>query len=114
MYGNCSEMKDGKRVFDELVGENELLWGLMLVTYVQSGQFDDALILFDEMPSRGVVEWTALISGFAKSDDGCKRVVEMFPGMRRSEEVVLNEFTLDCVVRACGVGIRGKEGCCTD
>ncbi|KAG8391250.1 hypothetical protein BUALT_Bualt01G0168600 [Buddleja alternifolia] len=102
VYANCREIGDGRRVFDQLHHENELLWSLMLVGYVECNLMSEALSVFDRMPRRGVVEWTTLISGYVKSDDGCKKALEMFKMMRENYEAVPNEFTLDCIVRACG------------
>ncbi|KAL0340991.1 UNVERIFIED_CONTAM: hypothetical protein Sradi_4615900 [Sesamum radiatum] len=63
------------------------------------------------MPRRGVVEWTTLISGYVKSEDGCKKALELFKVMKESCEAVPNEFTLDCVARACGrLGYLWVEG----
>lgn len=101
-YANCVEIEGAKRVFDELHDENELLWNLMLVGYVQCNLMTEALDVFKKMPSRDVVAWTTLISGYARSEDGCERALELFRRMRGGFEVMPNEFTLDCVIRACG------------
>lgn len=100
-YANCCQIEDAKRVFDALRGGNELLWSVMLVGYVQCNLLSDALDVFVKMPKRDVVAWTTLISGYAKSEDGCERALELFK-LLRNNEVVPNEFTLDCVIRACG------------
>ncbi|PON50104.1 Tetratricopeptide-like helical domain containing protein [Parasponia andersonii] len=100
-YANCNQIEDAKRIFDELRGVNELLWSVMLVGYVQCNLLSDAWDVFVKMPKREVVAWTTLISGYAKIEDGCERALELFRSMR-NEEVLPNEFTLDCVIRACG------------
>ncbi|PON96869.1 Tetratricopeptide-like helical domain containing protein [Trema orientale] len=100
-YVNCNQIEDAERVFDDLRGGNELLWSVMLVGYVQCNVLSDAWDLFVKMPKREVVAWTTLISGYAKSEDGCERALELFRSMR-NEEVLPNEFTLDCIIRACG------------
>ena len=63
LYTSCIDIEGAKRVFDELHGENELLWSLMLVGYVQCNLMSEALDLFNKMQSRDVVAWTTLISG---------------------------------------------------
>ncbi|XWS36032.1 hypothetical protein CRYUN_Cryun20dG0047600 [Craigia yunnanensis] len=100
-YANCFEIEEGKRVFYELHGKNELLWNLMIVGYVQCNLMREALDLFMKMPKRDVVAWTTLISGYVKSEEGCKKALELFWWMRGSGELVPNEFTLDSVIRAC-------------
>lgn len=100
-YASCLKIEDAKRVFDELRGGNELLWSLLLVGYVQCNLMGEATELFVNMPKRDVLAWTAMISWYAKSEDGCKRALELFKWMM-SDRVAPNEFTLDCVVRASG------------
>ncbi|KAK4595779.1 hypothetical protein RGQ29_014038 [Quercus rubra] len=102
LYASCIDIEGAKRVFDELHGENELLWSLMLVGYVKCNLMSEALDVFNKMPSRDVVVWTTLISGYARSEDGCEWALELFRRMRGSGEVTPNEFTLGCVIRACG------------
>ena len=101
-YASCFEIGEARRVFDVLVRRNEVLWSLMLVGYVTCNVMDDALSVFVKMPRRDVVAWTTLISGFSKNGDGCGKALEMFRLMMRSGETTPNEFTFDCVVRACG------------
>ncbi|GMN44449.1 hypothetical protein TIFTF001_013641 [Ficus carica] len=102
-YANCFHIEDAKLVFDELSGGNELLWSVMLVGYVQCNLLTDAMKVFVKMPKRDVVAWTTLISGYAKSDDGCEKALDLFRRMRNDDhEVVPNEFTFDCAIRACG------------
>ncbi|KAA8540013.1 hypothetical protein F0562_026705 [Nyssa sinensis] len=101
-YSSCFEIEDARRVFDVLHERNELLWNLMLVGYVQCNLTDDALDVFNKMPTRDVIAWTTLISSYSKSQDGCEKALELFWLMRESGEAAPNEFTLDCVLRACG------------
>lgn len=101
-YANCFKIEQAKRVFDLLCDENELLWSLMLVGYVQCDLMSDALVFFNRMPTRDVVAWTTLISGYSKRESGCEKALELFLLMREKGEVAPNEFTLDCVLRACG------------
>ncbi|KAK9293104.1 hypothetical protein L1049_021090 [Liquidambar formosana] len=108
-YSNCFEIGEAQWVFDELSGRNGLLWSLMLVGYVQCNLMSDAFHVFVNRPTRDVVAWTTLISGYSKREDGCERALELFWLMRESGEVTPNEFTMDCVVRACGrLGVLGE------
>lgn len=102
LYANSCQIEDGWKVFDELHQENELLWSLMLVGYVECNSMAEAQSFFSRMPRRGVVEWSTLISGYVKSEAGCKKALEVFKMMRENGEAVPNEFTLDSVVRGCG------------
>ncbi|XP_047174228.1 pentatricopeptide repeat-containing protein At1g28690, mitochondrial-like [Vigna umbellata] len=100
-YVQCCGIREAEVVFEELRDGNQVLWSLMLAGYVQRDMMDDATDMFEKMPSRDVVAWTTLISGYAKREGGCERALDLFGSMRRSSEVVPNEFTLDCVVRVC-------------
>ncbi|XP_057774249.1 pentatricopeptide repeat-containing protein At2g13600-like [Salvia miltiorrhiza] len=102
LYANSCHIGDGRKLFDELHQENELLWSLMLVGYVECNSMAEAQSIFHQMPRRGVVEWTTLISGYVKGEAGCSKALEVFKMMRENGEATPNEFTLDCVVRGCG------------
>ncbi|KAG7035736.1 Pentatricopeptide repeat-containing protein, partial [Cucurbita argyrosperma subsp. argyrosperma] len=101
-YANTDDINGAKLVFDELHDKNDLLWSLMLVGYVKCNLMDDAFDLFKKIPTRDVVAWTTLISGYARSEHNCRRALELFCSMLTNGEVEPNEFTFDCVVRACG------------
>ncbi|KAL5064555.1 hypothetical protein RYX36_026292 [Vicia faba] len=100
-YVRCCGVREAEQVFEELCDENHSLWSLMLVGYVQRDMMGDAMKLFNKMPVRDVVAWTTLIYGFAKREDGGETALDLFQSMRRSSEVLPNEFTLDCVIRIC-------------
>lgn len=100
-YVQCCGIREAEMVFEELRDENHVLWSLMLAGYVQRDMIGDAMEIFEKMPVRDVVAWTTLISGYAKREDGCERALDLFGCMRRSSEVLPNEFTLDCVLRVC-------------
>ncbi|XAR71659.1 hypothetical protein NMG60_11018039 [Bertholletia excelsa] len=101
-YATCSEIEEAKRVFEMLHEENELLWSLMLVGYVQCNTMSNALDIFNRMPNRDIIAWTTLISGYSKTEDGCHNALELFQLMRKEGNVVPNEFTFDCILRAYG------------
>ncbi|KAK7362690.1 hypothetical protein VNO77_04810 [Canavalia gladiata] len=98
---HCCGIGEAEVVFGELRDGNQVLWSLMLAGYVQHDMMGDAMDMFEKMPARDVVAWTTLISGYAKREDGCERALDLFGCMRRSSEVLPNEFTLDCVIRVC-------------
>ncbi|XP_047250494.1 pentatricopeptide repeat-containing protein At2g35030, mitochondrial-like [Capsicum annuum] len=47
-------------------------WTSMLVAYIRASRLAEACSLFDSMPVRNVVAWTALITGFAQNGEGEK------------------------------------------
>nr|CAB3472954.1 unnamed protein product [Digitaria exilis] len=71
------------------------------------GAVRHARALFDEMPDRDVVAWTAMLSGYASS--GCHReALDVFRRMLAAG-VVPNEFTLSSVLTACRGGGGGAS-----
>jgi pentatricopeptide repeat protein len=72
------------------------------------GAVRHARAVFDEMPDRDVVAWTAMLSGYASS--GCHReALDVFRRMLAAG-VVPNEFTLSSVLTACRGGDTGGCG----
>ncbi|KAJ0986198.1 hypothetical protein J5N97_004554 [Dioscorea zingiberensis] len=101
-YTSCFCIDDACRLFNLLHSRNSLLWSLMLVGFVRCNMMTDAMDLFERMPRHDVYAWTSLISGYSRSDGECGKALELFLWMRRSGEVLPNEFTYDCILRVCG------------
>lgn len=95
----------------------------LILSYFEKGLVEEARSLFDEMPERDVVAWTAMIKGYASSNYNA-RAWECFGEMiRRGTNP--NEFTLSSVLTSCrnmkvlgygrlvhGVVVKlGMEGC---
>ncbi|KAL5718959.1 hypothetical protein ACHQM5_011807 [Ranunculus cassubicifolius] len=110
LYSSCREIGDARKVFDLLCGKNRMLWSFMLVGYVRCGLMREAENLFRRMRCRGVVAWTAMISGYSRERNENEKALEIYKWMRSSGEVKPNEFTFDSVLRAiCKLGDL-KEG----
>ncbi|KAG6422553.1 hypothetical protein SASPL_119130 [Salvia splendens] len=56
LYANSRRISDAQKLFDELHEENDLLWSLMLVGYVECDSMAEAEAIFHQMPRHGVVE----------------------------------------------------------
>ncbi|KAG0454984.1 hypothetical protein HPP92_024276 [Vanilla planifolia] len=69
--------------------------------YAKSGKLDRARRLFDEMPSRDVVAWSAMISGYSQWNQ-CRQALEVFHEMQKAR-VDPNEVTMVSVLSACAV-----------
>ncbi|KAG5034329.1 putative pentatricopeptide repeat-containing protein [Glycine soja] len=69
--------------------------------YAKCGTVDFACMMFDRMPERNVVSWTALMCGYLQNSDA-KTTLLLFVKMGRSD-VKPNEFTLSTSLKACGV-----------
>ncbi|KAK0577217.1 hypothetical protein LWI29_029710 [Acer saccharum] len=74
--------------------------------YAKFGYLDYARNLFDEMPKRNVVSWTALISGYAQRGS-CQESFRLFSGML--VDCHPNEFTFASILSSsCGY-VGGKQ-----
>lgn len=71
----------------------------LIVSYFEKGLVEEARSLFDEMPERDVVAWTAMITGYASSEYN-PRAWECFREMLR-QGTGPNEFTLSSVLKSC-------------
>uniref|UniRef100_A0A0D9V757 Pentacotripeptide-repeat region of PRORP domain-containing protein n=1 Tax=Leersia perrieri TaxID=77586 RepID=A0A0D9V757_9ORYZ len=80
---------------DDLFCASALLRGCL-----RFGLADHARRLFDELPSRDVVVWNAMVNGFAKL--GCfGHAVECFRMMRAEGEVEISSFTVTGILSVC-------------
>ncbi|CAA0834647.1 Putative pentatricopeptide repeat-containing protein [Striga hermonthica] len=79
----------------------------VIKSYFQAGLVNEARKLFDEMPERDVVVWSAVIGGYASCNLHTHAWL-MFRDMLRDDgagEVSPNEFTFSSVLKACkGMG----------
>lgn len=67
--------------------------------YAKCGCVDTARSLFDQMPQRDVVAWSAMISGYSQSSR-CKEALSLFHEMQKAN-VEPNEVTMVSVLSSC-------------
>ncbi|PIN12622.1 hypothetical protein CDL12_14775 [Handroanthus impetiginosus] len=84
------------------------LWVSLINFYAKCGALELSRNVFDQMPMRDVVSWTAFISGFVAQGRGVESV-ELFSEMRR-EDVRPNEFTLATVLKGCLMSLDVEFG----
>ncbi|KAL5729214.1 hypothetical protein ACHQM5_002192 [Ranunculus cassubicifolius] len=77
------------------------LWASLVNLYAKCGRFGYARQLFDEMPERDVVSWTALIVGFVSGGSGTEGI-NMYCLMREGG-ILPNGFTFSTVLKACSM-----------
>lgn len=68
--------------------------------YAKCSLLWDAQQLFDEMPQRNVVSWSALICGYAEAGLRTSALILFRSALRDGLQV--NEFTFTCIIRVCG------------
>ncbi|CAD5179341.1 unnamed protein product [Musa acuminata subsp. malaccensis] len=81
-------------------GCNVILDNAILDLYMSCRDLVSARNLFGEMPSKDVVSWTTLISGYAANGIP-EEAISAFHVMLRHGQVEPNEATMACVLRAC-------------
>ncbi|KAK4846686.1 hypothetical protein QYF36_020841 [Acer negundo] len=86
LYCKCGKTKDGRLMFDSIVGNNVVSWNSMIGGYSLNGEMEEAKMLFDIMPLRNDVSWSAIISGYLEYKQFDK-VFEVFNEMLLSGEI---------------------------
>ncbi|XP_057870853.1 pentatricopeptide repeat-containing protein At4g14050, mitochondrial [Cryptomeria japonica] len=79
---------------DIFVGNN------LVHLYSKCGYMADARKVFDSIPQRNVVSWTAIIAGYTHKGNA-KEAIKLFDKMDK-EGVKPNQFTLATIIKACG------------
>lgn len=77
--------------------------------YSKCGSLVDACRVFDEMPVKDEVAWTAMIDGYTKNWSFEEAIVA-FRNMFRDGTVVVDQHLLCCVLSACGGLKAGNSG----
>ncbi|CAO2205772.1 unnamed protein product [Urochloa humidicola] len=100
---NLSAVEFGRQIHQwcvKLPLSRSMTVGTSLVSmYCKCGNLDDACKLFDEMRTRDVVAWNAMISGCAQHGDG-RKAIKLF-GKMKNEGVVPDWITFVAVLTAC-------------
>ncbi|KAA8540580.1 hypothetical protein F0562_024501 [Nyssa sinensis] len=86
----------------------------MIILYAKLGDMENARNVFNQMPNRSVVSWTALLSGYSRNGYS-EEALMVFSAMHR-EGVKANQYTYASALRACTslmCSDRGKQiqGC---
>ncbi|XP_054800745.1 putative pentatricopeptide repeat-containing protein At5g52630 [Prosopis cineraria] len=102
-YAQTRELNKGKQLHAQLIrGAYPLctfLTNHLINMYSRSGELGYAMKLFDKMPQRNVVSWTAMISGFSQNRR-FGEALNTFCLMRNVGEA-LTQFAFSSVLRAC-------------
>ncbi|XP_042517224.1 pentatricopeptide repeat-containing protein At4g14820 [Macadamia integrifolia] len=54
VYANCGRIFEARLMFDKMSHRDVVIWSIIIDGYCQSGLYEEALLLFDEMKSSGV------------------------------------------------------------
>ncbi|KAI5075032.1 hypothetical protein GOP47_0010993 [Adiantum capillus-veneris] len=103
----------GQQFHDEIVRQGllakDIVLGNALVDmYVKCGALLKAHRVLKELPSRDVVSWNTLISGYAQNGQG-EQALTCFEQMQE-EDLTPNEVTFTCILKVCGMLEASKKG----
>ncbi|KAK9110234.1 hypothetical protein Sjap_018294 [Stephania japonica] len=73
----------------------------LITLYATWGFVPDSRRVFEAMPRRNVVSWTAIISGYAQQNDYKEESLRTFVAMMREEDLRPNQFTLASIFSSC-------------
>lgn len=115
---SCGSVADVRKVHGVAVRSPDapgiLVANNLISSYVRFSEISDARKVFDGMPERSVVSWTAMMNGYQKSGDYAE-VVRLFLDMVRSG-VRGNSLSFVCLLKSCGGNRNAKLGrqvhCC--
>jgi pentatricopeptide repeat protein len=100
----CTNLKDVQIIYVEIAErslEKDVFVGSTLIdTYCKFQGLIEAQTVFDNLPSRNVVSWTALISGY--SDCGFSQQALHCYNQMVLQGLPSNDITLICTLKACG------------
>ncbi|MCO5593966.1 hypothetical protein L7F22_047985 [Adiantum nelumboides] len=80
--------------------QKDVVVGTALIDmYNKSGKVEEARSVFDAMPTRNILTWGAMLSGYAQQGFGFL-ALELFEAMQK-EHIKPNKVTFLCLLRAC-------------
>ncbi|KAH9326989.1 hypothetical protein KI387_007167 [Taxus chinensis] len=105
-------LPQGKHLHSHIIKhgfEHDIFVGNNLVSYyAKCGTMVNACKVFDRIPQRNTVSWTAIITGFTRNGNA-REALKLFDKMQ-AEGVKPNQFTLATIVKACGSAEALEQG----
>jgi pentatricopeptide repeat protein len=105
-------LQQGKEIHDYIVRrgvDNSIpVWNALIDMYAKCGCINNARGIFDKMPERDVVSWTAMITGYGIHGHG-KNALALFSQMQQTG-IKPNRITFTCVLSACSHAGLVDEG----
>ncbi|CAK9252120.1 unnamed protein product, partial [Sphagnum jensenii] len=105
-------LEEGRRAHDWVIksgwDSNVFVGNSLIDMYTTCGSLEDALKVFNKMPSRDVVTWNAIIGGYAIHGHG-KEALQQFEQMHE-EGVQPDDITFFCLLSACSHSGLVDEG----
>lgn len=113
--GSSGAIEQGKQIHREIVDEgggldsNVVVGSALVDMYVKCEQVREAREVFDRLPSKDVVTWSAMIAGYASAQQGHEGVA-LYRLMQQDGGVAPDSVTFVNVLKACGYAGALQEG----
>ena len=100
---NMTALEQGRLIHNEIINSgiklNIILETALLNMYSKCGSMNEAQSIFDNMESRDIITWNAMISGYRQNGD-VKESIELFKKMQQ-EGIQPNHFTFTIALSSC-------------
>nr|AYM00624.1 pentatricopeptide repeat protein [Salvia miltiorrhiza] len=105
MYGRNGDVRKAEYLFSALNSKSLVSWNALISAYARAGLCDNALSAFLRLESSNtvrpnVVSWSAVIAGFAASEERKEATLKLFRRMQNAQ-VLANAVTVASVLSAC-------------
>lgn len=102
LYCKCGNIRYAESVYAGIRIKSPFAVASLIAGYSAQGNMTEAQRLFDSLTERNSVVWTALCSGFVKSQQ-CKAVFNLFREYKTTEGLVPDAMIIISVLGACAI-----------
>ncbi|KAG8383358.1 hypothetical protein BUALT_Bualt04G0004100 [Buddleja alternifolia] len=106
---SLQECKENPKPDNESMQINMLEVNSQLKFLTKSGDLKGARNLFDKLPHRDEISWTAMISGYVNSSDSCE-ALSLFSKIWVEPSIRMDPFILSLALKACGLNMNVNYG----
>lgn len=92
MYAACGRIEEARLMFDKMFHRDVVTWSIMIDGYCQSGLFNDALLLFEEMKNHNVEPDEMMLSTVLSA---CGRAGNLSCGKMIHDFIMENNIVVD-------------------
>eukprot|EP01018_Ginkgo_biloba_P030321 Gb_23084 [translate_table: standard] len=108
MYAKCGNIECARQVFERMIQRDVVSWNSIIAGYVQNGPANEALKLFNQMPSKSVKPDSVTITSVLPA---CARLGALQQGKDIHEQVRRNGFESIISVGNALIDMYAKCGC---
>ncbi|KAJ7541386.1 hypothetical protein O6H91_10G057200 [Diphasiastrum complanatum] len=108
MYAKCGSLLDARKVFDLMPEHNVFSWTAIISAYVDHGQGEEAIELFQQMQQTGITPDKVACVVVLKA---CAKVPALKQGKQLHSHILKSGFESDVIVGSALVDMYSKCGC---